>query len=148
MANKVGFIKHKTAKEIEDLYNFNVEVFSDGVDFSWSLDNLKEQSASGWSLYAAKVDKEIIAVLFAKEESAELVTKHTPIKLEFRGNGYSHQIKDFFEELAKDESIKTIKNICRGDDFRMISLNETHDYKKTGKVFEGGKLVEWQKHLK
>ena len=57
--------------------------------------------------------------------------------------------KDFYEEFAKDKGIKTVINYCPDDNFRMISLNEGHDYEKTGNTLKNTtNMIEWVKKLK
>ena len=132
------------------IYNYNVQVFTDTPDFNWSLDNIKKELKDGWKLYSVSAeDQQIVAALFVKQTTDSLLTKATPIKLEYQGNGFSHQIKEFFEQMAKKQKLKKVINYCRIDNFRMISLNETHGYARTGKPVGGdGNLVEWEKNLK
>ena len=87
-----------------------------------------------------------MAAVFMKEDDKELLTKNTPIKMDYQGNGFSHMIKDFYEEYAANNKIETIINYCPTDSFRMIALNERHDYVKTGNVLADD-IVEWKKSL-
>jgi predicted GNAT family acetyltransferase len=146
--SKLSFQESKTKKEIEDTYNFNMDVFAESTDFGWTLEDIKKEIKDGWKLYNAQVGEEIVAAIFMKKQKDVLLTKNTPIKIDFQGNGFSHQIKDYYEKLAKDEKIKTIINFCPADSFRMISLNERHGYKKTGKTYgKNNFLVEWEKKI-
>jgi hypothetical protein len=62
---------------------------------------------------------------------------------------FSHMIKDWYEDIAKDKGIKKILNYCPFDNFRMISLNERHNYKKTGNMLgKANTIIEWEKVLK
>ncbi len=141
------FKRVKSADEIQKVYNFNVEVFSDGLGFDWSLDNLKKEMKKGWEVYAAQLGDEIIAVIFQKLEDESLLTKHSQVKMEKRGHGLSHRIKEYLENIGKENNCKNIIHICEVDDFRMISLNETHGYKKTGRKLSKITLTEWAKKL-
>jgi hypothetical protein len=68
--------------------------------------------------------------------------------MNFQGNGFSHMIKDFYEEVASDSGLARIVNYCPFDNFRMISLNERHDYKKTGNTLgDNSSIIEWEKNL-
>lgn len=138
----------KTEKEITEIYNFNVKAFAEMEDFSWSLENLKKEVKNGWNIYSVTFDGDIVCALFLKHQDNSLLTKNTPIKMNFQGNGFSHIIKDFYEEYAKDNDMSTVYNYCPVDNFRMISLNEGHDYIKTGEKLEGTNLEEWIKSLK
>jgi hypothetical protein len=137
-------------EDLMKVYNFNVEVFTDTTDFNWTLDNIKKELKDGWKLYSVKADdNQIIAAVFLKNTTDALLTKSTPVKIEYQGNGYSHKIKEFIEDMAKKNKARKIINYCRRDNFRMISLNETHGYAKTGKVIETDQnLIEWEKSLK
>jgi predicted GNAT family acetyltransferase len=135
--------------EFEKLYNYDVDVFAESPDLQWSVDSLKNESENGWRVYSVQVGDEIVAAAFLKEEDGKLLTKNTPIKLLHQGNGYSHVIKEFFENEAQKNNISKVINICPIDNFRMISLNETHGYKKTGNIVGDGKsLIEWVKDIK
>jgi hypothetical protein len=150
---KLNFKKSKTKKEIENIYNFNVGVFTNAPEVIWSLDSLNNEKKDGWELYAAKVEEEIVAVLFTKLDKGTktLLTKNTPIKISFQGNGFSHQIKEFYELKAQDIQANEIVSLCSNDNFRMISLNETHGYKISGeysdKSSNGQKFIKWSKKL-
>ena len=134
--------------EIKDIYNFNVQAFTDSHDFVWTEENINAELKNGWNLYSAKVGEDIICAIFVKEDGDNLLTKNTPIKLNYQGNGFSHQIKDFYEDYAKDKSLKFVYNYCPVDNFRMIGLNERHDYFKTGNTLGGNlNMIEWKKPL-
>lgn len=136
-------------QEIKDIYNFNVHAFADTQDFEWSEDNIKKELGEGWRLLSVSFDNSIVAAVFLKIEGSSLFTKNTPIKIDYQGNGFSHMIKDFYEQFAEGKNIDTIINYCPNDNFRMISLNEGHDYTRTGKVLgEHSNIIEWHKSLK
>ncbi len=133
---------------INEIYNFNVKAFSDFQDFSWTEENIKSEIDSGWSLLSVKVEKEIICALFVKAYEGSLLTKNTPIKITHQGNGYSHEIKDFYEDYAKEHGLKRVVNFCAEDNFRMLALNESHKYEKVdSKKFGEINILEWQKEL-
>jgi hypothetical protein len=147
--NKLQFLLGKTDEHIAEIFNFNVQAFADSQDFAWSEENIKKEIKSGWKLYSAKVEKEIVCVLFTKLEGQRLLTKNTPIKINFQGQGFSHLIKDFYEGIANENSVDEILNYCPNDNFRMISLNEGHAYDKTGNVLGPKKnILEWVKPWK
>jgi predicted GNAT family acetyltransferase len=146
--NSLNFTKTKSDKDIQDIYNFNVEAFADAQDFDWSVSNLKKEIKEGWNLYSVTYNNDIVAALFVKADDNTLFTKNTPIKMNFQGNGFSHMIKDFYEEVASDSGLARIVNYCPFDNFRMISLNERHDYKKTGNTLgDNSSIIEWEKNL-
>jgi hypothetical protein len=146
---KINFIPSSTADEIEQIYNFNVKAFADSQDFLWTPENIKSEIEAGWNLYSVRIDDDIICALFIKEEDKALYTKNTPIKLNYQGNGFSHIIKEFYEEYAVDNNLEKLVNYCPDDNFRMISLNEGHDYTKTGRTVDGKEhMLEWEKSLK
>lgn len=135
--------------EIDAVYNFNTNAFADMQDFEWSVANLKEQINLGWNLLSVAIDDDVVAAIFLKIDSDTLFTKNTAIKMEYQGNGFSHMIKEFYEEFAKGKKINRIINYCASDNFRMISLNEGHDYIKTGNFLDSNKnILEWEKVLK
>ena len=76
------------------------------------------------------------------------VRKCITIKMAFQGNGFSHQIKNFYEEEAKKQHLARLINYCPMDNFRMVALNESHGYKRTGKAFGvANNIIEWVKVL-
>ena len=146
---KIALVKPNSTNTIKDIYNFNVKAFADSQDFSWTEENIKKEMAAGWSLRSVHVDREIICALFMKEENQSLLTKNTPIKLTHQGNGYSHKIKDFYEDYALENGLEKVVNYCPEDNFRMVALNESHKYKKTGSKIVGNiNMIEWEKKLK
>ena len=95
------------------------------------------------------LEGEIVAAVFYKIEDDALLTKNTAIKITYQGSGFSHTIKEFFEKVAREKGLKRIFHYCRIDNFRMYSLNESHQYKKTPKKLgPEGLVVEWVKSLK
>lgn len=145
---KLIFKESRSKEEISEIYNFNVHAFADTQDFDWSEQNIKNEIKDGWILFSVEYDEDIVAAVFIKEDDKTLLTKNTPIKMDYQGNGFSHKIKDFYELYANENDIKTIINYCPFDNFRMISLNERHDYTKTGKVLgKNNHIVEWKKDL-
>lgn len=145
---KLSFQPSQNSKDIKEIYNFNVKAFADSQDFNWTEDNIKQEIQDGWTLYSARFEKDIIAALFVKIDEDTLYTKNTPIKLTHQGNGFSHIIKEFYEQYAKDNKLNKIINYCPMDNFRMISLNEGHDYKKTGRTIGPNQdMIEWEKKL-
>lgn len=136
-------------KDIPEIYNFNVKAFADSQDFAWTKDNIAKEMKAGWELYSATVDDEIVCAIFLKKDANILMTKNTPIKINHQGNGFSHMIKDFYEDFAKTEGLHVVRNYCPEDNFRMVALNERHDYTKTGnKITDNNTLIEWEKVLK
>lgn len=144
-AQKLKFIKSTSNEDINNIYNFNVQAFADSATAEWSEQTIKDEVKNGWSLYSVQYEGDIVAAVFMKEEDKQLLTKNTPIKMEFQGNGFSHRIKDFYEEFAAENSLETIVNYCPADSFRLISLNERHNYEKTGNVVND--TIEWKKEL-
>lgn len=146
---KIALVKPNSTETIKDIYNFNVKAFADSQDFSWTEDNIKKEMDTGWSLRSVHVDKEIICALFMKKDDQTLLTKNTPLKLTHQGNGYSHQIKDFYEDYALEHGLNKVVNYCPEDNFRMVALNESHKYEKTGSKIVGNvNMIEWEKKLK
>jgi hypothetical protein len=150
MSKKLKFEKIKSNNDIEKVYNYDVEVFTETPDFDWTLDSIKQEVKDGWELYAVTLGEEILAAAFLKEvEGKGLLTKNTPIKMIYQGNGYSHRIKDFFEETAKKHKNSKVYHYCSSHNFRMISLNESHGYIRTPQTFDGLKyMTEWEKPIK
>lgn len=143
------FKEAKKEEEVVNISNFDVQAFTDASDFSWTLDNMKKEVKTGWKLYSVLAEDEIIAAVLVKRDGDTLLTKNTPIKMAFQGNGFSHMIKDFYEEEAKKQQIKKVYNYCPVDNFRMIALNESHGYQKTGKSFGMNQnIIEWVKDIK
>ncbi|MFP5385631.1 MAG: hypothetical protein ACLGHN_06095 [Bacteriovoracia bacterium] len=142
------FKEAKKEEEVVNLSKFDIQAFTDTEDFSWTLDNIKKEVKTGWKLYSVTTDEEIVAAVLLRKEGDTLFTKNTPIKMAFQGNGFSHQIKNFYEEEAKKQHIRRVVNYCPVDNFRMIALNESHGYKRTGNAFGlSNNIIEWVKVL-
>ena len=47
-----------------------------------------------------------------------------------------------------EQNKNTVINYCSKDNFRGISLNESHGYTNTGKVIENDCIAVWAKNLK
>lgn len=140
------FKEAKKEDEVLELSKFDIQAFTDTPDFQWNLDNIKREMKEGWRLFSVGHGNETVAALFLKNDGSTLFTKNTPIKLAFQGNGFSHQIKDFYEREAERLHLQRLVNYCPADNFRMIGLNESHGYRKTGVMVGSGKTVqEWEK---
>ncbi|MBT4790699.1 MAG: hypothetical protein HON90_03945 [Halobacteriovoraceae bacterium] len=145
---KIKFIPSSSNNELNEIYNFNTIAFADSQDFAWSKENIKKEIKSGWEVISVKIENDIICALFLKEEQDCLLTKNTPIKLNYQGQGLSHIIKDYYEDYAKSKSLTGVLNYCPADNFRMIALNESHGYTKTGRNLDGNNsMIEWEKNL-
>jgi hypothetical protein len=146
---KLTFKKAKTEKDIRSIHDYNIDAFSDSPDFKWTFEEIKKEVADGWELFSLVSDAEVVAAVFFKIETDSLLTKNTAIKIDHQGAGLSHAIKEFFEKVARENKLKKIYHYCRIDNFRMYSLNESHQYKKTPrKLGPEGLVVEWVKTLK
>lgn len=142
------FKEAKKEEEVVNLSKFDIQAFTDTQDFSWTLDNIKKEVKTGWKLYSVTTEDEIVAAVLMKKDGDTLFTKNTPIKMAFQGNGFSHQIKNFYEDEAKKFQIHKVINYCPVDNFRMIALNESHGYKRTGNTYGMNKnIIEWVKVL-
>lgn len=142
------FKEAKKEDEIINISKFDIQAFTDAQDFSWTLDNLKKEVKTGWKLYAVMTEEEIVAAVLLKADGDTLFSKNTPIKMAFQGNGFSHMIKNFYEDEAKRFHVRKVINYCPVDNFRMIALNESHGYKRTGKSFGiNQNIIEWVKVL-
>jgi hypothetical protein len=142
------FKEAKKEEEVVNLSKFDIQAFTDTQDFSWNLDNIKKEVKTGWKLYSVMSDEEIVAAVLMKKDADTLFTKNTPIKMAFQGNGFSHKIKNFYEDEAKRLNIHRVINYCPMDNFRMIALNESHGYKRTGNAFGiASNIIEWVKVL-
>jgi hypothetical protein len=138
----------KSKKELDQVIDFNIDAFSDSFDFDWTVKGLQNEVKDGWELYAASIEKEIVAALLLRKDGTDLLTKNTSIKRGFQGSGYSHEIKNFFEARAKEFSLKRVVHLCQIDNFRMYSLNESHGYEKKSGRGGNKKIVEWVKSIK
>lgn len=142
------FKEAKKEEEILNLSKFDVQAFTDTQDFSWTLENIKKELKTGWKLFSVLTEDEIVAAVLVKKDGDSLHTRNTPIKMAFQGNGFSHQIKNFYEAEAKKLQISKVINYCPVDNFRMIALNESHGYKRTGNAFGTNQnIIEWVKDL-
>jgi hypothetical protein len=142
------FIKADTKKDIKNIFDYNIDAFSDSPDFKWTYEELQNEVSNGWELFSVNLGEEVIAALFFRVDGNILYSKNTAIKMNYQGSGYSHQIKEFFEMKALEHKVKEIFHYCRIDNFRMYSLNESHGYTKTlNKNGEQDLVVEWIKKL-
>lgn len=140
------FKEARKEEEVLDLSRFDIQAFTDNQDFQWNLVNIKREMKDGWRLFSVGYGPETVAALFLKSDTETLYTKNTPIKLAFQGNGFSHQIKDFYEREANRLQLQRVVNYCPADNFRMIGLNESHGYRQTGNYAGATKNIqEWEK---
>ena len=145
---KLIFQKAQSQQDIQNVYEYNIDAFSESPDFNWNLNEIQKEVLAGWDLYAAYLGEEVIAAIFLKKENGQLLSKTTSIKMNYQGSGYSHKIKEFIEESAQKNKLSEVVNFCGIDNFRMYSLNESHGYQKTGrKLGNKGQVVEWVKVL-
>ncbi len=146
--SNLSFIEVTSQKDIKNVFDHNIEAFSDSPDFKWSIDDIKKELKEDWSLYSVEVESEIIAAAFVKLEGSVLHSKNTSIKMQFAGSGFSHRIMDFFEEKAFELKAKSIIHYCAIDNFRQYSLNESHGYVKSDRrLGRDGLTTEWVKML-
>ena len=143
------FQKVSSLKEVKDELRFDIEAFAD-LPGDWSEEAMKTYLGQGWMLYDVHEKSENVNVAFIliKVEGNSLLTKDTAIKMEFKGNSYSHYIKEFYEKVSKELSIGEIIHFCTETNFRMVALNEKHGYLKTAELeVENEKLLEWTKKV-
>jgi predicted GNAT family acetyltransferase len=149
MSLSLTFNQATKDKEIQAVYDHNIDAFSDSPDFKWNLEEIKNEITGGWQLFSVSDGEEIVAALFLSEVDNKLYTKNTGLKMHHQGSGFSHEIKEFYEKEARQRKLEKIIHYCRIDNFRMYSLNESHGYRKAEKpIDEDGLVVEWTKILK
>ncbi len=140
------FGSSRSITDLKAIYDYDIGIFADAPEVEWTPEGLAEEIKKGWKIYAVKLGDEIIAAAFTKKYRGELLTKSTPIKLMHQGNGFSHQIKEFFEKKAAKAQVKKVINYTPADNFRMIALNESHGYhrieNKSTKV-----ILAWEKKM-
>jgi len=147
----LNFIKANNEKDFKNIYEYTTDAFSDSPDFNWDLEGIQAEVKDGWELESAYNEKkDVIAALFYKvdKKSNTLLTKNTGLQINHQGLGYSHEIKNYFEAVAKKKVVNSIAHFCRVDNFRAYSLNESHNYKKTTNTLNDGLVVEWIKKIK
>ncbi len=127
---KLIFEKADKSKDFREIYGHNLDIFSESPDFEWTYNDIRKEVDEGWELYSVKVQEEIIAAVFFKIDKDKLLTKNTALKMSYQGQGLSHKIKEFFEDIAQKQQVSSIIHYCRIDDFRAYSLNEGHGYKQ------------------
>ena len=109
---KLNFQKAKSNKDIKEVYEYNIDAFSESPDFNWNLKEIQNEVNDGWELYGAHLGDEIIAAVFLKKNKNSLLTKTTSIKMNYQGSGYSHKIKEFIEQSAKKYKVEEVVNFC------------------------------------
>ena len=140
------FEKADKSKDFQEMYGRNLDDFLETPNFEWTYNDIKREVDEGWELYSVKIQEEIIAAVFLKNDQEKLLTKNTPLKMSYQGQGLSHKIKDFFEDIAQKRKLTSIIHYCRIDDFRAYSLNEGHGYKQR-QLGGKGQVVEWSKNI-
>jgi predicted GNAT family acetyltransferase len=144
--NELLFSRCKTEDDLRKVYNYEVDVFAEAGNFEWSWENLISEQKQGWEIYSLTLDQEILAAIFLRLDENALYTKNTSMKMSYQGHGYSHRIKEFYEQKAKEKAAKKIINFCAVDNFRTIALNESHGYQRIG-VLNNGEVLKWEKTL-
>ncbi len=142
------FRVEKREESLEEVYGYTIDAFSDSPDFNWTMEGLWCEMEAGWELFGVKNEEEIVAVALMKEENSSLLTKNTGLRIDHQGSGYNHEIKEFFETEAKERGLNKVFHYCRIDNFRMYSLNESHNYRRTGNIYSDGTIVEWVKTIR
>ena len=127
---KLKFQRAQSETDVQNVYEYNIDAFSESPDFNWNLDEIKKEIASGW-IFILQILMMKLSLRYFKKDRAIPYSKTTSIKINFQGSGYSHKIKEFIEESAVKLKAKEIINFCGIDNFRMYSLNESHGYTKT-----------------
>ena len=146
---ELTFVKAGKTKDYKKIYEHSLGAFSETPDFEWTFEDIKNEVSDGWELFSVNSGKNIVAAIFYKIDKKRLLTKNTALKMNFQGSGYSHRIKEYFEEVAKDKKAEAIVHYCGIDNFRAYSLNESHGYEKTSrKLGDKGQVVEWVKPLR
>ena len=114
-------------KEIQAVYDHNIDAFSDSPDFKWNLQEIKNEIKGGWELYSVSHKKEIVAALIVSVVDDCLFTKNTGLKMHHQGSGFSHEIKEFYEKLARElrvrESIELVPGAFEGLPAIMANAN-------------------------
>lgn len=141
----VEFHSLEKSSDFKKVLSFNADAFADTPGVEWSESSLKKMIKEGWFIFSLDHDDDVIAVLFMKRDDDTLITKNTPIKMAYQGNGLSHLIKDFYEQYAQNEGLHHLVNECAVDNFRMISLNEKHGYER---LSESSRMISWKKTIK
>ena len=133
--------KESDNSELSEVISPNLKAFSAGPLISWTEDSIRSQLSEGWDFFAVSFNNDIVAGLFTKNEDGKLVTKNTPLNIQYQGNAFSHRIKEFYEKLAKDNKCDEVISLCGTDNFRTIALNQSHGYVLTTKeALEGHEI--------
>ena len=134
--------------EINDMVGNQKEVFSAEPLVIWNQESVENELDEGWNLYTVLFNKDMVAGLFVKKQADKLITKNTHLNIQYQGNAFSHRIKEFYEELAENENCSSVVNLCGGDHFRTIALNESHGYILEKKdQSEGHEIQTWSKKI-
>ena len=144
---QLEFRQATAQSQFSEIYEHNLDAFTDTPDFSWNLEEITKEVKDGWQLYSAHAGEDVVAAIFLKLVKGDLLTKNTALKMSHQGSGFSHQIKEFIEEQAQKLKAKRILHYCRIDNFRLYSLNESHGYHKTANKLDNGQIVEWEKQV-
>jgi SUMO ligase MMS21 Smc5/6 complex component len=146
--SELVFKSYSRKEDVSKVINPNMKAFSAGPLITWSEDSVRDEIKNGWDFYAVSFNKDIVAGLFVKNEDGKLLTKNTPLNIQYQGNAFSHRIKEFYETLAVDSNCFEVINLCGSDNFRTIALNESHGYILQGKEEEQGYEIQtWCKKI-
>ena len=61
---KLNFQKASTTQDIQNVYEYNIDAFSESPDFNWNLKEIEKEVSEGWDLYAAHLGDEVIVGSF------------------------------------------------------------------------------------
>ena len=146
---EIKFVKTQSAKDVKEVFDFNIDAFSDSPDFKWTLEDIKKELKDDWNLFSVNLGNEVIGAAFYKFEKKILYCKNTSIKMFYHGSGYSHCVMSFFDSVALELKASKIVHYCSIDNFRQYSLNESNGLKKTSnKLGVNGHTTEWVKTFK
>ena len=136
------------SEDFKAIHDYIADVFSD-TDFNWTLDQIRGETKAGCELWAAYSQEDVVAALFLRMDGDTLLTKNSALNIHHQGQGHSHEIKEYFEQVARQRGAKKISHFCRIDNFRAYSLNESHNYTRLeGKNKGDDQVVEWRKKIK
>lgn len=146
--DKKLFFKKQNQEQVNNLNQSAQEFFINSSDYSF--DAVKKDFSQGWDIYSISFEEHVVALASVRKKNDAYQTKNSNVRIDYRGNGFSHEIKNFFEQDALEKGLKKIINISSEDNFRQRSLNESHGYILLEDKFKddhGDYYLMWKKEL-
>ena len=72
---KINFKKVSSKADLQEVYNYDVDVFAEAGDFEWSLKSLEAEKSNGWDIYSVISPEGCASILWKSADRASDAAK-------------------------------------------------------------------------